>query len=342
MASLLIKNTTGAQVDIDDMGTFIPASTTITFEDPGLLRQLSGSADLATLLTAGTLVITDGTTDYALTRALEVVRDAGFKEGLDEFPSRRTARGSITGARLTFATVATVTIGTSGVTSQMRDSTDALTFEFSGTLSVDITASGAGGLDTGSEAADTWYAVYVIADSFGNNSPAGLFSTSATTPTLPTGYDVFRRIGWVRNDSGSDFIDFFQVGNSQDRWVYWSVDRDDVAILQGGSATVRTTLDASSFVPPTSRLVILQVELDTGATGEDDDVGFWIAGELGAVPAFDLPGNRALGVETTGGEENRLQMLTQTNEDQEIDYEFSTAAAGTDLDLMILAWMDEL
>src|SRR3972149_2422301 len=49
-------------------------------------------------------------------------------------------------------------------------------------VSADITASGAGGLDTGAEAANTWYYVFVIANDSGT-STNGLLSTSSAAPT---------------------------------------------------------------------------------------------------------------------------------------------------------------
>jgi hypothetical protein len=53
---------------------------------------------------------------------------------------------------------------------------------FSGT--VDITASGALGLDTGSEASSTWYYVHAIASS-DFQTVSAIFSSSPTSPTLP-------------------------------------------------------------------------------------------------------------------------------------------------------------
>ena len=76
-------------------------------------------------------------------------------------------------------------------------------------LTVDITASGANGLDTGTEASSTWYFVWTIWD---GSTTAGLLSTSATAPTLPTGYTHKALVGAVRNDGSSDFEAFFQRG----------------------------------------------------------------------------------------------------------------------------------
>ena len=124
-------------------------------------------------------------------------------------------------------------------------------------LTVDLTTSGAGGLDTGVEAAFTFYYVYVIADSSGVNPVAGLFSLSSSSPTLPAGYDRFRRIGTVRNNISGDLFDFVQYGNSNDREVYYDDGAVNRNVLTGGAALAVTAVDLSAFVPPTSRLAYL-------------------------------------------------------------------------------------
>lgn len=57
-------------------------------------------------------------------------------------------------------------------------------------------------LDTGTIAVNTWYAIYVIAKTDGTGIGT-LASTSATAPTLPTGYTFFGRIGWVQTINAS-------------------------------------------------------------------------------------------------------------------------------------------
>lgn len=77
--------------------------------------------------------------------------------------------------------------------------------------------SGAGGLDSGSKAADTWYHVWLIRRSDTGVVDA-LFSTSATAPALPTGYDQRRRIGAVRTDGSGNLVPFTQRGD----WFMWN------------------------------------------------------------------------------------------------------------------------
>lgn len=76
-------------------------------------------------------------------------------------------------------------------------------------LSVAITTGGVNGLDTGSEASNTWYYGYVIYNPT-TNTVAGLLSASPTAPTLPSGYTFARLVTAVRNNASSNFVDYIQ------------------------------------------------------------------------------------------------------------------------------------
>jgi hypothetical protein len=81
-------------------------------------------------------------------------------------------------------------------------------------LNVDISVSGAGGLDTGSEAASTLYFIYVIAKP--DDTVSACYSTSALSPTLPSGYTYYRRVGEIYNKSDSNFDRTIRM----DDWVW--------------------------------------------------------------------------------------------------------------------------
>lgn len=123
---------------------------------------------------------------------------------------------------------------------------------------VDITASGANGLDTGSEAANTWYSVWVIWNPT-TQAAAGLLSASMTSPTLPGGYTKKRRVGVIRNDASSNFLAFSQViGEGRVReYHYDEVSEAALEVLTSGSATSWTDVDLSSLVPPVTELALL-------------------------------------------------------------------------------------
>jgi len=63
-----------------------------------------------------------------------------------------------------------------------------------------VAGNGNGGLDTGSKTNSTWYHIFLIAK--GDGTVDWLFSTNATSPTMPTGYIYKRWIWSVYVDSG--------------------------------------------------------------------------------------------------------------------------------------------
>lgn len=156
----------------------------------------------------------------------------------------------VQGAKVNYVSATQVSIGTSGETSKLADSTGVMVIEWSGVLTAAITSSGAGGLDTGSEASDTWYAIHSIGDGNGVNSPDVLLSLSATAPTMPSGYDKFRHLGWVRNDGASDFFKFYEAGAGACRRITYDHDtRSELQALSEGAATTLTAVALAEWVP---------------------------------------------------------------------------------------------
>lgn len=108
-------------------------------------------------------------------------------------------------------------------------------------FTIDMAASGANGLDTGAEAASTWYYIWAIYN--GATTVAGLLSASATAPTLPSGYTYKQLIGAVYNSSGSNFVAFSQRGNK----VMYSV--PTVVKSNSFSANAWTELSCAIGIP---------------------------------------------------------------------------------------------
>ena len=77
-------------------------------------------------------------------------------------------------------------------------------------IKVDITTSGAGGLDTGTEAVSTLYYAYAIANSATPGSANGILSVKENyyDVTLPIGYDQIAPIACVYNSAGGDLLNF--------------------------------------------------------------------------------------------------------------------------------------
>ena len=161
---------------------------------------------------------------------------------------------------------------------RMRSSDDTADIIVASIKTPDITASGKNGLDAGSEASNTWYHVFAILNP-GTTEVAGLFSTSKTSPTLPAGFTKFRRVGQARNDSGSDFLDFKQVGHTGWREVNYFEAKN---VLTGGAATSYTNVDCSAFIPAENEKINLnvvsgnqgtEVRVNTKAAGNQIDIG---------------------------------------------------------------------
>lgn len=137
-----------------------------------------------------------------------------------------------------------------------------------------LAVSGVNGLDTGTSAASTWYAVWVI---WNGTTAAGLLSLSSTAPALPVGYTHKARVGWVRSDStGNKYpLAFTQSGKGISYKVGSSGNVLGLPILTSGTVgTIGTstmtwaTIGVSNFVPPTaSRITVLLNNFATGALG---------------------------------------------------------------------------
>ena len=126
-----------------------------------------------------------------------------------------------------------------------RDSTDvddivltsALTKRLDGAWTV---GNNNGGVDTGSDGtANAFYYLWIIKRSDTGVVDA-LFSTSATSPTMPTNYDRKQRVGWTRTDGSSNFLDWDQSATDIHEIRYETVIMDVSVTGQGTTGVTRT------------------------------------------------------------------------------------------------------
>lgn len=119
-------------------------------------------------------------------------------------------------------------------------------------ISLNISTNGAGGLDTGSYATDTWYAIYLIGKTT-SSTVSAVFSTSFSAPNLsfdPT-YTLYRYIGSVHSLTvGTSLYEFYQRGNYNDRTFYWTTTIPSV--ITDGTAISPTTFSCAEVVSPFS------------------------------------------------------------------------------------------
>jgi hypothetical protein len=121
-------------------------------------------------------------------------------------------------------------------------------------VTISTAASGAGGLDVGSIAARTWYYVYLIDN---GTTVSGVYSLSATGPTLPSGYIVFDRVGAVLTDGSSNLMQVRQQGNVAQYIVTAATNTATLPIMASGSAgdasaPTYVAIALASYVPQTA------------------------------------------------------------------------------------------
>lgn len=140
--------------------------------------------------------------------------------------------------------------------------------ENSSSLSVDLGTLGAGGLDTGTVAANTTYYIWLLK---GASGVTAIASTNLSAPNLPSGYeDHKRRIGSVITDSSGIVMSGYIAGDEglTRRFHFTEVTKsapyqllNEANIGQTGS---RTTVDFKDVVPSdTTRSAICLIEIVT-------------------------------------------------------------------------------
>jgi hypothetical protein len=146
-----------------------------------------------------------------------------------------------------------------------RDETDTNDISLSSLITVNGATVGVNGVDIAAVVASSMYAVYVIGDSTDYQPTAGLLSLNATTPSLPFGYDMSRRVGWVLTDGSANILQFWQLGQGQTRVYYYDV---GISALSAGSATTFTAINLSTSVPPLATQVIMDIAFSANAAGD--------------------------------------------------------------------------
>lgn len=114
---------------------------------------------------------------------------------------------------------------------------------FTKTTAAWAVGTGNGALDTGAIATSTWYHAHLI-----KRPDTGivdlLISLSATAPTLPTNYSIFRRLGSMKTNGSSQWTLFTQNGDE----FLWDVSLNDATSTNPGTAAVTRTLTVPTGV----------------------------------------------------------------------------------------------
>ena len=148
-----------------------------------------------------------------------------------------------------------------------RDSNNVNDIVVAAALSVDGGVVGVNGVDLAVIVLDSLYAVYVIADSTKYKTTAAILSLNASAPTLPRGYDIYRRIGFALTDGTADWLLFDQRGNGENRTMWYRV--AIATNITAGADAGYTAVNTSASVPAQETQVLFACTFTpTGANDE--------------------------------------------------------------------------
>jgi len=141
---------------------------------------------------------------------------------------------------------------------QCRDSSNVNDIVLDSAIELNVNSLGAGGLDTGTVAGFTIYAIHIVGDSTGYNSPAAIFSLSKDDPVVPGPYDMHRHIGWLKTDGTPEFVNFYVSGSGNDRWLYYS---EPESITGFSDSAGYTSTALTNWVPDLGDRVVFLLDL---------------------------------------------------------------------------------
>jgi hypothetical protein len=193
---------------------------------------------------------------------------------------------------------------------------------------------GAGGLDTGTIAASTQYAIYVIGDSRGYNQVSALISlTSSPGPTIPYGYDSYRLIGFIETDGASHFVYATHEPQSINSSLSYYL-QPPISVLSGGDATTFTAVAVTTAVPSLGLPNVILYLLVTFIPAAVNDVAqFRPTGSSATTNVTTIVG-LAAGVAQT----QYLQIIAGINATPDPSFDYLVTSASDSLSVSVVGW----
>jgi len=107
-------------------------------------------------------------------------------------------------------------------------------------------------LGSSTKASDKLYPVVVWAKSADTDDQKWTIDDDPEAPTAPTGYDVYRVIGFARTRTAGTNVWWhaqYTEGGGEDRWVHYASDKSWRYLIDGGTATTATAVDFTEWMP---------------------------------------------------------------------------------------------
>jgi hypothetical protein len=213
----------------------------------------------------------------------------------------------------------TYTIGVSAAEVILQNATGTPYLATSVSLpSINLSSSGANGLDTGSRSIGNIYYIWII---YNGSTVSGLFSLSATSPTMPSGYTYKALVGSVFYHYGAAISTFSQIDNK--------VAHEELELVSSGTELTYTALSMAN-VPITATAVFGYMTI-SGLFGETWGQG-WVASNTGGLAAHYISSYRVDAGTITGYTTSfRLPILVSKT----IYYKVAYSGAGCVLNVKI-------
>jgi len=234
--------------------------------------------------------------------------------------------GGINGLKLAYASTTTFSVATGAIPDSTLSSVLKLSSSITKSLSLWAVGTGNGGLDAGTVANSTWYAVFII-KRVDTGVVDVLISLSDTAPTLPSGYTLSRRIGWILTNGSAQITDFFQIGR---QFFFKSKSVNLNAATPGGTTRQLVTVTA-----PKGSEVVISTNLTNTVNG--------VYMDLGATPITDTPAsatNFTHRVEANGIR-CLMVMRVQVDASRQIYYRVDVTSSTT-VSILTQGWIDDL
>jgi hypothetical protein len=217
-----------------------------------------------------------------------------------------------------------------------RSDDDRFDIDFPAPLPANLNHLGPGGRDEGELDPNTWYSVWLIDKSnHGPRAPNLLLSTSATAPILPGGFDLKRRLGWIRSDPAKQIRRFNQRGRGRTREIWYDEPLAGLNALTDGAALTFTDVSLASWLPPSAERVHLLAGFLAPASAAATDALDLRPGEA---EAADGPFHFAAGATLTAKTTFPVEMPCSAA--QGIEYKVTDAHDRADL--WVLGYDDDL
>lgn len=209
------------------------------------------------------------------------------------------------------------------------DSTNALNIVLAATMTKTqaswTAGTGNGGLDTGVIANSTWYHFYVIYNATTNATDV-IFSTSASTPTMPSGYTYKRLIGSALTDGSHNWTAFiaYEIGNGLIEYT-WYVPVQAYTVSSSGTSAITATLTGC----PTG----IKVKW-VGSAAIINSVGYWLLTSLDQ--ADTIPSSSVFTLVANSSTPMSSEVVVITNTSAQVRHRISSSA--TTITLISKGW----